>query len=148
MIKYSYWYCAFLQPSKWETHYKGSIITCCREYWRLFVLNSTCLGHPVFLVPMKGPGEMSLTKVTQRSWYWGNYYFLPNFDNLSCCGSTSLRNHSWDILCGSERCNFTDNWTYTVMESNGCYTILQVNRKYCKVQISTEYINSNTECLN
>lgn len=127
-------------------HYKRSIITCCREYWRDFVQNLTCLGHPVFWVTMEGPGEMSLTKVIQRSWYWRNYYFLPNFDNPSCCDSTSLRNHSWDLLVLCGRCNSTDNWTYTVMKSNGCYTIWQANSKYCKVQMSTE--NSNIESLN
>lgn len=111
------------------------------------VPNLTCLGH-VFWVTMKGPGEMSLTKVIQRSWYWGNYYFLSNFDNSSCCDSTLPRNHSWDllVLCGT--CNSTYNWTYTVMESNGCYNIWQVNSKYCKVQMFTEYIHSNIESLN
>lgn len=59
-----------------------------------FVLNLACLGHPVFWVTVKGSGEMSLTKVIQRSQYWGNDYFLPNFDNPSCCDSTPLRNHS------------------------------------------------------
>lgn len=91
--------------------YKGSIIIRCREHRRLFVLNLTCFGQLVFLVTIKGPREMTLTEVVQRVWYWGNYYFLPNFINVSCYDSTSLTNHSWDplVLCQSVRCNSTDN---------------------------------------
>lgn len=67
--------------------YKYKISTSCGG---LFFLNLILLGQLVFLVTMKEPGEMSLTKVVQRLQYCGNYNLFHNLKDLKCYENASL----------------------------------------------------------
>lgn len=133
VIKYSYWYCAFcnqVNEKLKQFDYKGSIITCCREYWRLCVLNVTCRDNLSFWSQWRGLERWVLLKLSRGCGIGEiNISFL-----ILIIFHAMIADHSWDLLVLSKgvRSNSADNWKFTVMESSGCCTVRRFTENIAK----------------